>query len=55
MWQFSGQGEDVGEGRAGIEEIFDDDDDDDDDDHNDTQDRLERMNTRQKAGTPLVY
>ena len=49
MWKLSGQRENAGEGRAGTE-----DKDDNEDVDNDIQDRLERMNTRQKPGTPLV-
>ena len=49
MWELPGQRENAGEGRAGTE-----DKDDDEIVDNDIQDRLERMNTRQKPGTPLV-
>ena len=49
MWELPGQIENAGEGRAGTEE-----EDDDEKIDNDIQDRLERMNTRQKPGTPLV-
>jgi hypothetical protein len=46
--ELPGQRENAGQGRAGTE-----DKDDDEDFDNDIQDRLERMNTRQKPGTPL--
>ena len=49
MWKLSGQRENAGEGRAGTQENNEDEDVD-----NDIQDRLERMNTRQKPGTSLV-